>query len=221
MKFNLEGPFWQFMTLCVRFFALNLLFILTIIPVVTIGPARAALYSTVFAYTDNEDIPLCREYLRRFKREFMRSIVASIIFVALGAAIIFGLVFWNALDTDLAYVTLPFLILAGAIVFLTFEYYFPLEARYANTFKATLTNAARMPWAAFGHTMGIIAIDVAAIALFAFTGFFRVLFVLLGCAWLAYAKSLVYLRAFARVDTTNGAAHNERPDYTLPTASIQ
>lgn len=221
MKFNLEGPFWQFVTLCVRYLALNLVFIVTLIPVVTIGPARAALYSTVFAYTDNEDIPLCREYLKRFKREFVRGIGASLIFVVLAALIIFGLVFWNALDTDLAYVTLPFLILAAAIVFLTFEYYFPLQARYSNTFRATLLNAARLPWAAFRHTLAIIAIDIAAAALFSFTGFFRVLFILFGCAWLAYAKSLVYLRIFDHVSGDPTKPRNDQPDYSLPTASIQ
>ncbi|OZG69449.1 YesL family protein [Bifidobacterium eulemuris] len=221
MKFNLEGPFWQFVTLCVRYFALNLLFLVTLVPVVTIGPARAALYSTVFAYIDNEDIPLCREYLKRFKKEFVRGIGASLIFVVLAALIIFGIVFWNALDTDLAYLTLPLLIIAAAVVFLTFECYFPLQARYDNTFRATLLNAVRIPWAAFRQILAIIAIDVAAAALFSFTGFFRVLFVLLGCAWLAYAKALVYLRIFARVSGDPTQTRDDQPDYSLPTASIQ
>lgn len=221
MKFNLEAPFWQFMTTCVRFFALNLLFIATLIPVVTIGPARAALYSTVFAYTDNEDIPLCREYLRRLRREGLRGLLASVIFVALGALIVFGLVFWNSLDTDMAYVVLPILIVAGVLVFLTFECYFPLQARFENSFGGTLLNAVRLPWAAFGPALGIVAIDVAAAALVAFTGFFRVAFILLGGAWLAYAKSLVYLRIFERVSPTDPDAPRETPDYTLPTASIQ
>lgn len=220
MRFNPDSPFWQFVTLCMRYFVLNLLFVITIIPIVTIGPARAALYSTVFAYHDNEDIDLGREYLKRLKREFLPALGSSAIFATLLAAATFAIVFWNALDTDLAYVVLPVLIIAGAVMMLTFEYCYPLQARFANTFAGTLRNAAMMPWAAFGQTLALIAIDVAALALFAFTGWFRIAFVLLGFAWLAYAKSFIYLKAFARV-SGDPDQPREQPDYTMPSASIQ
>ena len=220
MHFNINGPFWQFLTLCVRFFVLNLLFVITIIPIVTIGPARAALYSTVFAYCDNEDINLGREYLKRLKREFLPAIGSSILFVALLAAATFAIVFWNSLDTNLSYVTLPVLIIVSVIVLLTFEYYYPLQARYANRFTATLKNAFIMPWAAFGHTLILLAIDVAAVALFIFTDWIRVAFILLGFAWLAYAKSLIYLRIFAHVNGDPNQAR-ETPDCSLPTGSLQ
>ncbi|RSX54631.1 YesL family protein [Bifidobacterium samirii] len=218
--FNPENQFWQFVALCMRYFVLNLLFVITLIPIVTIGPARAALYSTVFAYHENEDIHLGREYLKRFRREFLPSLASSAIIIAVLAVATFSIVFWNALDTDLAYVALPVLIIVGAIALLTFEYYSPLQARYANSFGATLRNAAMMPWAAFRHTLGLIAIDVAGLALFLFTGWFRVAFILLGFAWLAYAKSFIFLRAFAAV-AGDPTKDRQAPDYSMPSASIQ
>lgn len=138
MHYNPNSPVWQFVSLCLRYFILNLFFLISIIPIVTIGPARAAMYSTVFAFSDNDDINLGREYIRRFKREFKRGIGSSIIFVVLIAAIVFAIVFWNALDTNAAYITLPILIIFGVLTFLTFEYYYPLQARYENTFRQTL-----------------------------------------------------------------------------------
>jgi uncharacterized membrane protein YesL len=219
MRFNVDSPFWQFITLCVRYFILNIIFVVTLIPVVTIGPARAALYSTVFAYDDNEDINLGREYLLRFKREFLRSLGSSVIFVALIALVIFGIVFWNALDTNIAYVVLPILIIGGVVTLLTFEYYFPLQARFENTFKQSWKNAFMAPWAAFGKTLILIAIDVAALALFAFTGAFRIAFILLGFSWLAYAKSLIYLKIFDQL-SGNPNQPREKPDYSIPTATL-
>lgn len=218
--FDPENQFWQFVNLCLRYLVLNLLFLVTIIPIVTIGPARAALYSTVFAYTDNEDIQLGREYLKRFKREFLPALGSSVIFLVLIAIATFAIVFWNALDTNLAYVTLPILIIVGVVTLLTFEYYSPLQGRYANTFGATLKNAFMMPWAAFKYTLGLFAIDVAAAALFVFTGWFRIAFILLGFSWLAYAKSLIYLRAFAHV-SGDPDKPREAPDYSMPSGSIQ
>lgn len=220
MRYNPNNPLWQFISLCLRYFILNLLFLVSIIPIVTIGPARAALYSTIFAFNDNDDINLGREYIKRFKREFKHGITSSIIFLTLIAAIMFAIAFWNALDTNVAYITLPILIIFSVLTFLTFEYYHPLQARYKNTFSQTLRNSFMMPWACFGYTLGIIAIDIAAGAIFAFTPYLRFLFILLGFAWLAYAKSLLYLRAFAHA---NGDPHvpREKPDYSLPSASIQ
>ena len=78
------------MTLLTRYTALNVLFVITCIPVVAIGPALTALHSTVFAYNDHEDINLHREYLKRFKREFLPGLLSSIIFLVLATLIIFG-----------------------------------------------------------------------------------------------------------------------------------
>lgn len=218
--FDPDNRFWQFISLCLRYTVLNLLFLVTIIPIVTIGPARAALYSTVFAYTDNEDINLGREYLKRLKREFLPALGSSAIFLVLLAFATFAFVFWNALDTDIAYLTMPILIIVAVVTLLTFEYYSPLQARYANSFTATLKNAFMMPWAAFKYTLGLLAIDVAGAALFVFTGWFRIAFIVLGFAWLAYAKSLIFLRAFQHVSTDPNTPR-EAPDYSMPSASIQ
>ena len=61
MRFNINAPFWRFMDTLLRFVGLNLVYLITLIPNVTIGPARAALYSTMFAYDEHDDIRLVKE----------------------------------------------------------------------------------------------------------------------------------------------------------------
>jgi uncharacterized membrane protein YesL len=221
VRFNIDSPLWQFVTLCVRYFILNVLFVISIIPIITIGSARTALYSTVFAYCDNEDIDLGREYLRRFRREFATSIAASAIFVALGAAIATSIVLWNATRTNATYVAFPVLIIAAAVLLMTFEYYFPLLARYETSFRNTWKNAMMIPWGAFAKTLMLLSIDVAAAALFIFTNPLRIAFILIGFSWLAYAKSLIFLRAFRQVSTPRDQDRHDSHDYSLPTASLQ
>ncbi len=60
MRFNINAPFWRFMDTLLRFVGLNLVYLITLIPNVTIGPARAALYSTMFAYDEHDDIRLVK-----------------------------------------------------------------------------------------------------------------------------------------------------------------
>lgn len=100
MRFNINAPFWRFMDTLLRFVGLNLVYLITLIPNVTIGPARAALYSTMFAYDEHDDIRLVKEYLTRFKREFKQGLAAWVLVAILAAAILFGLSFWKAWDTN-------------------------------------------------------------------------------------------------------------------------
>ena len=100
MRFNINAPFWRFMDTLLRFVGLNLVYLITLIPNVTIGPARAALYSTMFAYDEHDDIRLVKEYLTRFKREFKQGLAAWVLVAILATAILFGLSFWKAWDTN-------------------------------------------------------------------------------------------------------------------------
>lgn len=218
MKFHIDAPFWRFMTLLARFTALNVLFVLTCIPVVTIGPALAALYSTVFAYDDNEDVSLHKEYLRRLKREFVPGLLSFLIFLALAAAVIFGLAFWNQIQHDAAYVSLAVLIIAAAAVLLTFEYYYPLQARYANRFGRTWKIALLIPWGTFGHTLLLVVIDVVFLTLILYVPFLRVFALIFGFAWLAYAKSLILLRAFEKF--SDPSKMDEQPTYVNSSATL-
>lgn len=149
MKFNTNAPFWQFMNTLARFTALNLVYLVTLIPIITIGPARAALYSTMFAYDEHDDVNLVREYLKRFKREFKQGLAAWVLVAILAAAILFGLSFWKAWDTNTSYIPLILLVIAAVVVALFAEYVAPLQARFANTTGRLFSLSAMFPWRAF------------------------------------------------------------------------
>lgn len=145
MKFNINAPFWQFMNTLARFTALNLVYLVTLIPIITIGPARAALYSTMFAYDEHDDVNLVREYLTRFKREFKQGLAAWVLVAILATAILFGLSFWKAWDTNASYIPLILLVIAAVVVALFAEYAAPLQARFANTTGRLFSLSAMFP----------------------------------------------------------------------------
>lgn len=205
MRFHINSPFWRFIDTCVRFSALNALFLISCVPIVTIGPARSALYGTLFAYNDHEDVTLWREYLKRFRAEFVQALASSLLLLVLAVLAVFAMAFWNSLSGGASYVVLPVLIVVAAAVALTFEFCNPLQSRYANSFGNTLRNAAMLPWFSFGYTLALIAIDIAAAAIFVYAPWLRFLFVLFGCAWIAYVKSLIYLKLFSIVEQRRAA----------------
>lgn len=145
MRFNINAPFWRFMDTLLRFVGLNLVYLITLIPNVTIGPARAALYSTMFAYDEHDDIRLVKEYLTRFKREFKQGLAAWVLVAILATAILFGLSFWKAWDTNASYIPLILLVIAAVVVALFAEYAAPLQARFANTTGRLFSLSAMFP----------------------------------------------------------------------------
>ena len=198
MRFNINAPFWQFMGTLARFTALNLVYLVTMVPIVTIGTAQAALYSTLFAYDEHDDVKLVHEYLRRFKRELKDGLINGILLFVLAAVTVWGLAFWAAYDSNLSYGPLIVLVAAAvAIVFLA-EYLFPMQARFANPIGRQWKLAAMFPWRAFGCSMALVGIDVVALALGYFVPFIRVLMLIFGLSWVAYAKSLVLLWGFKK-----------------------
>jgi uncharacterized membrane protein YesL len=83
------------------------------------------------------------------------------------------------------------------IVSFTFEYHFPLLARFQNTYRQTWKNSLMLPWMRFGNTLLLLVIDVAVFSLAYFLPLLRALLVIVGIAWTAYLKSFVFLRAFS------------------------
>ena len=200
MHFNLESPFWRFVNTLLRFTALNLLFVVTCIPLVTIGPARSALYGTVFAYDDHDDIPLCRQYLQRFIREFKQSIIAFIIHAVLAAIVIYSLAFWLSMTGAMTYLALIVLIIGAVLLVLSYEFFYPLQSRYTNTVWGFFKLSVGVPMGIPLYAICLLAIDVAFAFLVYYVPFLRVMAIIFGFSWLAYAKSLIYLRAFDRFE---------------------
>ena len=132
--------------------------------------------------------------------------------------LIFGFVFWAQVQSDVSYVGLAILIIATAFAVLSFEYQYPLQARFDAPFGRTWKNSLILPWAAFAHTILIVVIEVTFLAIFFFVPFVRVLAVIFGFSWITYAKSLVFLKAFDKF--SDPAKALEQPTYVNSSASL-
>ena len=86
--FNMDNAFFRFMGKLFDVVALNLVFIIVCIPIVTIGPAISALYyASVKSIRRDRSYPI-KEFFKAFKRDFKQSFIVGLILV-LAAAIIY------------------------------------------------------------------------------------------------------------------------------------
>lgn len=96
MQYNQDSKFWHFATLVADFILLNLLFIVLCIPVVTIGPAIAALVHTTLKLSEDENHTLAKPFWNEFKRDITKKMLLWIVYLVLIAALVYMAQFyWN------------------------------------------------------------------------------------------------------------------------------
>lgn len=79
MEVGKLNPFMDALNTAFQFFILNVVFIITCLPVFTIGTALASLYYVIFKEIKGEYGYVVRSYLREFKRNFKNGTIAFLI----------------------------------------------------------------------------------------------------------------------------------------------
>ena len=101
MQYNQDSKFWHFATLVADFILLNLLFIVLCIPVVTIGPAIAALIHTTLKLSEDENRTLVKPFWNEFKRDITKKMLLWIVYLVLISALVYMAQFyWNFANTN-------------------------------------------------------------------------------------------------------------------------
>ncbi len=202
--FRYDGAFAGVMGRAFDLVLLHLLWVVTSLPLVTIGASTAALYSVTLKMTKNEESYILRSYLKAFKSNF-RKATGLWLFLALA----FLWLLWllricmagsspGLLAVGLANAALLVLVgLAGL-------YVFPIQARYENTLKNIVKNSfvCSLRFLPYSLAMaGVIAVPIL------LTGFVEPLFPVMISLWIfggssliAYANSFLLNRVFEKVE---------------------
>ena len=139
--FDPESPVMQFMGRLGDLVFLNLVFLLTCLPLFTIGAANAALYTVVFAMDTEREGKLLPTYFRAFRENFRQGTSVWLILALFGAASILNMTLSSGMDGIGGRILLLFSLLVLILLIFVFSYGFPLMSRFLNTTGNTLKNA--------------------------------------------------------------------------------
>lgn len=139
--FSLDSPLFRLCSKIADIFLLNLIFVLTCIPVVTIGASVTALHFISMKMIKGEEGYIIRGFLKAFRENFKQATGLYLIMAFLGAVIGTDLYFWMNLEGTFATVMSAISIGAGCFWFLGLIYVFALQATFENPVKRTLKNS--------------------------------------------------------------------------------
>ena len=180
----------------------NLLFVVSCLPIVTIGIAKISLYQTIFEVKSSRRVPVFRTYMRAFKQNLKLGLQLGLLELGIFLISVVDLsLFWG--QTGLGFQLIKAICL-GILIFLTLVMLasYPIAARYDLTWKEALQKGLLLVSFNFVWFFLMLAIILLIMMLLYLSGFTLVLggsaFLLFGFGLLAFCQAGLMEKLFAK-----------------------
>lgn len=205
--FSPEGQFYKFMQTLTDLLAVNILWLLFSLPIVTLGGATVAAYDVILKIVREEEGHVAGQFVQSFKRNFKNGIPFGL------GLLLCAYIVWLDFSLFEQIQGNPItLLIAGFVAaftsLLAFLYAFPLQARYENTFFRTLKNSVDISTRYFVRTLTLIVLLFAEVVFFCWSSTTQFLGFFLGPACLMYTVSHYANYFFRQIEREPGAVSN-------------
>ena len=180
----------------------NLLFVVSCLPIVTIGVAKISLYQTIFEVKGSRRVPVFKTYIRAFKQNLKLGLQLGLLELGIFLISVVDLsLFWG--QTSLGFQLIKAICL-GILIFLTLVMLasYPIAARYDLTWKEVLQKGLLLVSFNFVWFFLMLAIILLIIMLLYLSGFTLVLggsaFLLFSFGLLAFCQAGLMEKLFAK-----------------------
>lgn len=180
----------------------NLLFVVSCLPIVTIGVAKISLYQTIFEVKSSRRVPVFKTYMRAFKQNLKLGLQLGLLELGIFLISVVDLsLFWG--QTGLGFQLIKAICL-GILIFLTLVMLasYPIAARYELTWKEVLQKGLLLVSFNFVWFFLMLAIILLIMMILYLSGFTLVLggsaFLLFGFGLLAFCQAGLMEKLFAK-----------------------
>lgn len=180
----------------------NLLFVVSCLPIVTIGVAKISLYQTIFEVKSSRRVPVFKTYMRAFQQNLKLGLQLGLLELGIFLISVVDLsLFWG--QTSLGFQLIKAICL-GILIFLTLVMLasYPIAARYDLTWKEVLQKGLLLVSFNFVWFFLMLAIILLIMMLLYLSGFTLVLggsaFLLFGFGLLAFCQAGLMEKLFAK-----------------------
>jgi uncharacterized membrane protein YesL len=208
--FNAENKLWSGINSAVDAILLNFMWLITCIPIITIGVSTTAFYYTTHKVIRNQRSGIWTEYWSSFKSNFKQATKTWLIFLVL------FVIFYCDITICTQYlqageqigVLAWFFIVLTALTMVWFMYVFAYMARFENDLKTTLKNGAVM---LFTNPLSSVQILVIMCAALLACWWFLPLILFVPCMAI-YLVNMVLEKVFRKYMTPEELAEEEEND---------
>lgn len=200
--FRYDSPFMRFMALVANLILLNLLWLITSLPLITAGASTTAMYFVVLQYVNKQDDALLKPYFRAFKENFKQATKIWIPHGLIGLALVAECFYLTINETGglwwliFAVMAVVYLLISGML--------YPMLARYKNTTRNIVLNSINLSFRNALSMLVTVILNFAPIGILMLdrTFFLKLLplWTFGGFSLIAYLNAVVIMRIFKKYD---------------------
>lgn len=178
---------------------LNALFIVTSLPIITIGASVTALYYETMRIIAGEESYITRDYFRAFKENFKQATIIWLVFALL--LCLFGYTFYVTGKSEMenAHIIMGIFGIPIILLICMLLYAFPILAKFDNTIMNTAINALLISLAQLPKTILMLIFSAVPILLVLSSWKWFPLLVLGGFAIVAYVNGSLMNKIFDKI----------------------
>lgn len=206
--FKIERPLNRSLSKLADLAVLNILWVISCIPIITIGGANIAMYTIIIRMNEEYGGRILKDYIRAFKENFLPGLLLEIFVVILGGVLVFDYTIiskdiadrnmGNAIKTGFDIIAVIMVITWLLISVMSFMIY----ARFETSIVGTVINAMLMGISELCFAIPAVIIEIIPIVMFLFLKKFffysLIIWLLFGVALLRYINMCILDRVFVK-----------------------
>ncbi|MCR5214294.1 MAG: DUF624 domain-containing protein [Eubacterium sp.] len=166
--FDLNNSFFQTVSKIGYIWWMTILWLVTSIPIVTIGASTTALIYTAMKYRHDEGY-VTKNFFKSFKENFKQSTLIWLIYLIVGFLIGIGMIFWNNYDAPFSRVGYGVVIAVGIIYIISILYVFAIQSKFYNKIMDTIKYSVIMAFTNIKETFLMLLIIAGLVLINIFT----------------------------------------------------
>jgi uncharacterized membrane protein YesL len=191
--FSIEGRIFSTLAKMFDLLILNMVFLISCLPIVTIGASLTALYSVTLKMVRNEESNVVKDFWSSLKKNLKQS---SIIWFGALFVIAFFMFLAQTILSENSVILFPLLLLV-TVSLLSFMYVFPLIAKFENSCLNILKNAFFISLHSAAYSILLFMITIVFVAVIPiFFQKFLFIWLFLGFSTSAFVKSFLFEKIF-------------------------
>ena len=199
--FRYDSKFWGLLDKITDIVILNFLFIVSSVPIITIGASISATYSVSLKKIKNEDISVSKEFIKKFRAEFKVSTIVWILMIVVGGVLLLDFHISNLVSNGILSMILKFIsTLVGVIYLFSLTYIFPIISKFDNTIKNTIINSILISIQSLPYTIIMFVMNILWIILIFslenYFGYILFFYIIIGFGAVSYTNSIFLNKIF-------------------------
>lgn len=194
--FNTDNAFWRAMAKTFDMVVLNIIWLIFSLPVITIGPATAALNYAMLKVVDGDDYELWKSFWKSFKQNLKQGILIGLLFTVMGVVMYIATVYYVLVPGKLDNIFQIFQIFVDLVYLLVCSWVFGVLARYNNKIGIIMGAAFTLSIQHFGYSVLMIVTEVSILFIVLL---YAPILGLWGMGLIAFINCICYRSAFGKI----------------------